>query len=67
MVVLSDFSSNRENNFNLLRCLAALAVIYAHSWELASPMFGAELLKGLLGSGLGALAVNAFSSSVAIW
>lgn len=60
MVVLSDFSRNRENNFNLLRCLAALAVIYAHSWELASSVYGAEPLKGLLGSGLGALAVNAF-------
>lgn len=60
MAVLGDFSRNRENNFNLLRCLAALAVIYAHSWELASPQAGAEPLKGLLGSGLGSLAVNAF-------
>lgn len=57
---LGSFVVVRENNFNLLRSLAALMVIYAHSWGLTSQAHGNEPLKGLLGDNLGALAVNAF-------
>ena len=60
MAVLADFARVRDNNFNLLRCIAALMVIYAHSWELSGSGDGAEPLKVLLGGGLGSLAVNAF-------
>lgn len=60
MAVLGDFSRERDNNFNLLRTIAATAVIYAHSWELSPVVGGNEPVKALVGAGLGALAVNAF-------
>lgn len=50
----------RDNNFNFLRMLAAFAVLFSHSFALASGSDGAQPLKGLLGIGLGAIAVDVF-------
>lgn len=60
MPVLGSFATARDNNFNLLRCMAALMVIYAHSWGLSSLGEGRDPLRQLLGASTGALAVNAF-------
>lgn len=60
MPTLGSFSAVRDNNFNLLRCLAALMVIYAHSWGLSSGRESGEPLHQLLGASMGSLAVNAF-------
>lgn len=60
MVVLGDFAGVRENNFNILRCFAALMVIYAHSWGLSAQGETDDVLKTFLGASSGMLAVNAF-------
>lgn len=60
MPTLGSFASVRDNNFNLLRCLAALMVIYAHSWGLSVLGERQDPLRQFLGSSTGALAVNAF-------
>lgn len=60
MAVLADFARVRDNNFNLLRCLAALMVIYAHSWGLSSLGEAADPLHRFAGASLGSLAVSAF-------
>lgn len=60
MAVLGDFSGVRENNFNLLRCVAALMVIYSHSWALSAESESGDWLKSFLGGSPGMLAVNAF-------
>lgn len=60
MAVLGDFAGVRENNFNLLRCIAALMVIYAHSWGLSTQGEADDPLKIFLGGSVGMLAVNAF-------
>jgi len=49
----------RENNFNLLRFLAALVVLVAHSYPLAGAA-AFEPLKGRLGMSIGSIAVDVF-------
>ncbi len=60
MPTLGGFATVRDNNFNLLRCLAALMVIYAHSWGLSALGEEHDPLSHFLGYSTGALAVNAF-------
>ena len=36
--MLSDYLATRDNNYNLIRVLAAIAVLYSHSFDLVSPV-----------------------------
>jgi peptidoglycan/LPS O-acetylase OafA/YrhL len=63
---LSDFAHGRENNFNLLRLVAALLVIYAHSFPMVqglsghAPNWSGDWFFGLTGMDSGRLAVQVF-------
>lgn len=57
---LSDFSAGRDNNFNLLRFIAASAVLVSHSFALATGDPRTEPLRQLLGLSLGDIAVGVF-------
>ena len=57
---LSDFSAGRDNNFNLLRFIAASAVLVSHSFALATGDPHTEPLRQLLGLSLGDIAVGVF-------
>lgn len=50
----------KDNNLNLLRFLAAFAVLCSHSVVLCSGKFGHEPLRNLIGLSLGDLAVDVF-------
>ena len=57
---LGDFFQQRENNFNLIRLVASLLVIYGHSYAVVK-MGGADLFTRLIGWGFsGGLAVDMF-------
>jgi len=53
-------SEGRDNNFNLVRFLAATAVLVSHAWPIALGGGAAEPLSDLTGYSLGALAVFVF-------
>jgi peptidoglycan/LPS O-acetylase OafA/YrhL len=53
-------TTNRDNNFNLLRMLAASAVLISHAYPLASGQGTPEPLEYILGISLGTLAVLTF-------
>ena len=57
---LADVQAVRDNNFNLLRFLAALLVIFSHSYPLALGNSSSEPLRQWLGVTYGSLAVDAF-------
>ena len=57
---LSDLAVGRENHFNLIRFLAAGAVLVSHAWPLALGRGTVEPLKNALGYSLGELAVFVF-------
>lgn len=57
---LSDFSQDRNNNFNLIRIVAALAVLVSHSFPLAIGHNGADPLKEIIGMTMGNIAVDVF-------
>ncbi len=57
---LSDFSNGRDNNFNLIRIVAALAVLVTHSFALALGTGDAEPFRKSLGMSLGDMALDAF-------
>lgn len=58
---LSEYLISRDNNFNLIRMLAAIAVIFSHSFILANgPKNGSDPLAGFLGMPVSGLAVNVF-------
>jgi peptidoglycan/LPS O-acetylase OafA/YrhL len=59
-IALSKVIDNKNNNFNLIRMLAALAVIVSHSYALASGNRQLEPIKNLLGISLGTIAVDIF-------
>ena len=54
---LADRCSGKDNNFNLIRILAALAVLFTHSFALTGH---AEPLRDSLGMTLGSIAVDIF-------
>ncbi|PTO65247.1 acyltransferase family protein [Vibrio splendidus] len=61
MVYLSEYLDERNNNFNLIRMLAAIAVIFSHSFILAyGPLNGTDPLVQYLGFPVSGLAVDIF-------
>lgn len=54
---LSHFTQGRDNNFNLIRIVAAFAVLITHSFALA---IGTEPFRESLGMTLGSIAVDVF-------
>ena len=60
MKKLGDVQAVRNNNFNVLRFLAALLVIFSHSYPLALGNGEGEPLRQWLGVTFGSLAVDAF-------
>ena len=52
--------AGHDNNFNLLRVLAAFAVLYSHSYALTDGKGAGEPLRALLGMSLGGVAVDIF-------
>lgn len=60
MKTLGDASNGRDNNFNLIRMIAAWSVLISHSWPLAWGFGTPEPLSGLIGFPLGTTAVVVF-------
>ena len=58
---LSNFTQGgRDNNFNLIRVIAALAVLITHSFALAIGTGDAEPFQQTLGMTMGTIAVDIF-------
>lgn len=57
---LSNFTEGKDNNFNLIRIVAALAVLVTHSFALAIGTGDAEPFRNTLGMTMGAIAVDVF-------
>lgn len=57
---LGDLSAGRDNNFNLMRMLAAYAVLISHSYTLTAGTSDAEPGHALIGLSLGSIAVHVF-------
>lgn len=57
---LNEVIDSKNNNFNLIRMIAATAVIFSHSFALALGENGFEPIYNLLGMSLGGIAVNVF-------
>lgn len=60
VVVLSDLCRGRDNNLNLIRVLAALAVLVSHAWPISRGVDEIQPLNRLTGYDMGALAVYVF-------
>jgi peptidoglycan/LPS O-acetylase OafA/YrhL len=56
----ADLSAGRDNHFNLIRLLAASAVLVSHSFPLTMGMKSVEPLEHLTGQSLGAASVYIF-------
>lgn len=59
-MTLSNYTQGRDNNFNLLRIVAALAVLVTHSFALAIGTGAAEPFRDSLGMTMGTIAVDVF-------
>ena len=57
---LADIAHGRENNFKLVRLIAAFAVLVTHSFAIATGERQAEPLRSWLGMTIGDFAVDAF-------
>jgi peptidoglycan/LPS O-acetylase OafA/YrhL len=57
---ISDFTCGRDNNFNLIRIIAAYAVLVSHSFSLATGRGDTEPFRDTLGMTLGSIAVDIF-------
>src|SRR4249919_1415478 len=59
---LAHYTQGRDNNFNLIRIIAAFAVLVSHSFPLAMGPIGGQVepLKQSLGTTLGTVAVDLF-------
>jgi peptidoglycan/LPS O-acetylase OafA/YrhL len=60
MTRIGDLASGRNNNFNLLRMIAASAVLVSHAYPIALGNGATEPLSSLLQMSLGTLAVVSF-------
>lgn len=58
--ILGDVAAGRDNNFNLMRVIAAMAVLVSHSFDLATGDATTEPVRALLGKSLGDIAVDIF-------
>lgn len=59
-VLLSECSNSRDNNFNLMRFLAASLVLYSHSFAIQVGTPDAEPLRDLIDMTWGTIAVDIF-------
>lgn len=59
-LILGDLAHGRDNNFNLIRFGAAVAVLVSHAWPVSQGRNSVEPLVASLGHSLGGLAVYAF-------
>jgi peptidoglycan/LPS O-acetylase OafA/YrhL len=57
---LGNFAGSRDNNFNLVRVIAAMLVLYSHSFALATGRKETEPLAAALGTTPGGIAVDIF-------
>lgn len=57
---LSQYTQNKDNNFNLIRIVAAMSVLITHSFALAIGTGDAEPFRNALGMTIGAIAVDVF-------
>lgn len=57
---LANFTEGRNNNFNLIRMIAAYAVLVTHSFALAVGSGKSEPLQSTLGMTIGSIAVDIF-------
>jgi peptidoglycan/LPS O-acetylase OafA/YrhL len=57
---LIEAAQGKDNNFNLIRLIAALAVLVTHSFAIATGNPELEPLRGWLGMTIGDFAVDAF-------
>ena len=57
---LSNFTQGRDNNFNLIRVVAAFAVLIHHSFELTIGISDAGTSQRILGINMGSIAVDIF-------
>lgn len=57
---LANLTQGRNNNFNLIRVVAALAVLITHSFALAIGSSNAEPFRNSLGMTMGTIAVDVF-------
>lgn len=60
MMYLEKVTSGRDNNFNLIRAVAATAVLVSHAYPIALGPAAAEPLEATFGHSLGAMAVFVF-------
>lgn len=59
-MLLSKFTDGRDNNLNLIRMVATLAVLVSHSFAIALGRVDAEPWRDAVGMTPGDIAVNAF-------
>jgi peptidoglycan/LPS O-acetylase OafA/YrhL len=59
-MLLSEYTTNRDNNFNLIRFIAAFTVLYTHSFSLLSGDMNDEPMRVFLGMSLGDISVDIF-------
>ncbi len=59
-MTLSDLMQGRNNNFNLIRIMAAIAVLITHCFTITMVSDAAEPLRASLGMSLGDIAVDVF-------
>ena len=59
-VRLGAVAGDRDNNFNLIRLLAAIAVLVSHAWPITGGSGTPEPLDHVMGHSLGSLAVYVF-------
>jgi len=59
-IPLSDYTISRNNNFNLIRFIAAVLVLFSHSFALVLGVADTEPLVVLVGMTAGTIAVDVF-------
>jgi len=59
-MLINDYLNNRNNNFNIIRFIAASLVLYAHSFPLLFGKDGIDPFKIFIGMHLGEVAVDIF-------
>lgn len=60
MTTLSALTDDKDNNFNFIRICAAYAVLFTHSFAIATGTSDAEPWVGTLGMTIGTMAVDVF-------